>query len=920
MTKALSRNDIRARATQFAHDWHGETRERAEAQTFWNEFLEIFGVNRRQVAIFERRASRLSTGHEGSADLFWPGVLIAEHKSAGKDLAAAEDQAFDYLYDRKSISQNELPRFVITSDFAHIRIIELDKGDEAVVFDTLDLPKEIDRFLFIAGYDVRPHAVEAEANIKAAQLMGRLYEEISANGYEGHDASVLLTRILFLLFGDDTGMWNRDLFFFFLDERTSDDGSDLGPQLSLLFQTLNQPVDKRSAALDEALVPFPYVNGGLFADRIEIPVFNRAMREELLACCHFDWGRISPAVFGSLFQSIKSKEARRELGEHYTTEENILRVIEPLFLSDLRGELLTAQSDIKKLERLRDRLGTLQFFDPAMGCGNFVIVAYREIRRLEMQIMMRLRELTGQNQLSLDPTLGLRVSMENFGGIEIEEWPARIAETAMFLVDHQCNAELAAEFGQAPERLPIEISARFFCANALQFDWKQVFAPSDDVFIFGNPPFVGSTYLSDEQKEDQKTIWGGISGSGILDYVSNWYLVAAKYLGTSTARAAFVSTSSITQGQQPSILWGPRGLGQFGTGIVFAHRTFSWSSEAPGEASVHCVVIGIANRSIQKTKLLWKYRDIKQDGISQSVRNINAYLLDAPWVIVASRSRPLSPSVTEMVNGSKPTDGGFLSNLTPEEADEIRRVDPIASKYLRRIIGSQELIQGKERWCLWLVGAPPDDVATSPVLYERVDAVRSGRAMSKKPTTRHDAATPSVFQELRQPTSQFLAVPEVSSQTRKYVPIGFFPPTMVPTNKIQTIPNATSYDFGVLNSSVFNVWLSVVSGRLKSDFSISAEITYNNFPWPEANDKVRSKIASAAKTVLAARSQFSDSALAVLYSPVSMPPVLADAHRALDREVLNAYGLRSDATSERMLEELFKRYARLSGSEVLFEE
>ena len=320
--------------------------------------------------------------------------------------------------------------------------------------------------------------------------MGRLYEEISANGYEGHDASVLLTRILFLLFGDDTGMWNRDLFYFFLDERTNEDGSDLGPQLSLLFQTLNKSVEKRSPALDEALVPFPFVNGGLFADTIEIPVFNKAMREELLACCHFDWGRISPAVFGSLFQSIKSKEARRELGEHYTTEENILRVIEPLFLAELRRELVNSQSDIKKLERLREKLGKLQLFDPAMGCGNFVIVAYRELRRLELQIMMRLRELTGQNQLSLDPTLGLKVSMENFGGIEIEDWPARIAETAMFLVDHQCNSELAAEFGQAPERLPIEISARFFCDNALTLDWGQVFESSDNVFIFGNPPFV----------------------------------------------------------------------------------------------------------------------------------------------------------------------------------------------------------------------------------------------------------------------------------------------------------------------------------------------------------------------------------------------------------------------------------------------
>ncbi|MGA2877249.1 MAG: DNA methyltransferase, partial [Nitrososphaerales archaeon] len=615
MAKALSRNEIRARATKFAHDWHNETRERAEAQTFWNEFLEVFGVNRRQVALFERRASRLSTGREGSIDLFWPGVLIAEHKSAGKDLATAEEQAFDYLYDRKSIDQSDLPRFVITSDFAHIRIIELGKPEQAVVILTIDLPKEIDRFLFIAGYENRPHAVEAEANIKAAQLMGRLYEEISINGYEGHDASVMLTRLLFLLFGDDTGMWNRDLFYFFLQERTSEDGSDLGPQLSLLFQTLNQPVERRSAALDEALVPFPYVNGGLFEDRIDIPVFNRTMREELVSCCRFDWGRISPAVFGSLFQSIKSKEARRTLGEHYTTEENILRVIEPLFLSDLRAEFSVARSDVKRLRDLKKRLGELKFFDPAMGCGNFIIVAYRELRRLELQIMMRLRDLTSQNQLSLDPTLGLQVSMENFGGIEIEEWPARIAETAMFLVDHQCNAELAAEFGQAPERLPIEISARFVIDDALTYDWSKVFDPSDNVFIFGNPPFIGSTWLSHEQRKVQHGVWNGIRGSGTLDYVGNWYLLAAKFIGTSRARAAFVSTNSITQGEQPQTLWGNGGLGDFGTQIIFAHRTFSWSSEAPDQAAVHCVIIGIANNDIPSVKKLWDYPKIDGEGI-----------------------------------------------------------------------------------------------------------------------------------------------------------------------------------------------------------------------------------------------------------------------------------------------------------------
>lgn len=919
MSKALSRNEIRSRATKFAHDWHNETRERAEAQTFWNEFLEIFGVNRRQVAIFERRAKRLTTGRDGNVDLFWPGVLVAEHKSAGKDLAAAEDQAFDYLYNRESINQNQLPRFVITSDFAHIRIVELGNDAEAVTIDTLDLPKEIERFLFIAGYEIRPHAVEAEANIKAAQLMGRLYEEISVNGYEGHDASVLLTRLLFLLFGDDTGMWNRDLFYFFLDERTNEDGSDLGPQLSLLFQTLNQPVERRSAALDESLVPFPFVNGGLFTDRIDIPVFNQSMREELLACCHFDWGQISPAVFGSLFQSIKSKEARRELGEHYTIEENILRVIEPLFLSDLRSEFMSAQSDIKKLNRLRNRLGELRFFDPAMGCGNFVIVAYRELRRLELQIMKRLRDLTGHNQLSLDPTLGLKVSMEHFGGIEIEEWPARIAETAMFLVDHQCNSELAAEFGQAPERLPIEISAKFIIANALRYDWSKIFPAGNNVYVFGNPPFVGSTWLTEDQRQDQHDVWSNIRGSGTLDFVANWYLLAAKYIGKTRAQAAFVSTNSITQGEQPQTLWGPGGLTDYGSQITFAHRTFSWSSEAPGQAAVHCVIIGIANNDVPVTKRLWEYPDIKSDGILRNVRTINAYLLNAPLVIISSRRSPLVVGSSEMINGSKPTDGGFLSNINGADATHIRDTDAVAAKYLRRIVGSQELIHGIERWCLWLIDVEPSEIRISPNLERRVQSVKTMREESRDASTRRDASTPYLFQKIRQPSSQYLAIPRISSSSRRYVPLALVERDVICTDLIQTVPDATSYDFGMLSSSVFNNWISAVSGRLKSDYRISAEITYNNFPWPKVDDQIRRRIVNCADSVLEVRTQFPHSTLAALYSPTSMPVALVGAHRRLDQQVLKAFKLRSDATPERILEELFKRYAALSGSQLVFE-
>ena len=908
MSKSLSRNDIRDRAREFAIRWQEETSERAEAQTFWNEFFAIFGVDRRMVALFEKRVDRLASGADGYIDLFWPGVLIAEHKSAGKSLDDAEGQALNYLTDKK-LKKGELPRYVISSDFARIRISDLDGDKKAVIINTIDLPQEIDRFMFIAGYEVHSHGVEPETNIAAAQLMGRLYEEVATTGFDDHGASVLMTRILFLLFGDDTGMWSRDLFANFVEERTSDDGSDLGPQLSLLFQILDKKYADRTSNLDDALKDFPYVNGGLFKEHIDIPVFNRKMRDELLQASLFNWGKISPAVFGSLFQSIKSKEARRELGEHYTTEENIFRVIDPLILNELRSEFMLAQSEISKLKKLRVKLGTYKFFDPAMGCGNFLIVTYRELRRLELQIMKRLRELTHENQLSIDSTLGLQVSMSQFGGIEIEEWPKRIAETAFFLVDHQCNLELAAEFGQAPDRLPIETSARFFNKNALRFDWSEVFESDDNVRILSNPPFLGSNTTSKDQKEDQKTIWAGSQGSGALDYVTNWYMKAADYIGTTKGRAAFVSTNSITQGEQPYIIWGEKGLGQFSTRIVFAHRTFAWSSEAPGQAAVHCVIIGIANNPSEPSLHLWSYENIKSAGRDSTPKNINPYLVDAPWVVVGSISKPINDEIPRLKFGSMPNDGGHLSNLDDDEALLIRDTDPIASKYLRKLIGSQEMIRSMSRWCLWLVDADPSDIANSKILQTHVEQTRNLRENSKRESTKKLAMYPSLFGEIRQPKSEYLAVPRVSSENRQYVPFAFFGPEVIANDALLTLETSDRYFFSILTSSTFNIWLAAVSGRLKNDYRISTEVTFNNFPWPEPNKNLREQISESGKAILEDRARYEVSSLSDLYSRNGMPQNLQFLHQELDKLVLKAYGLKSDSDESTVLSELFDRYS-----------
>lgn len=910
-------NQIRADATQFAARWVDETDENAGAQAFWTEFLAIFGIDRKRVATFEARAQRTTTGGRGRIDLFWPGVLAVEHKSAGKDLDAAEQQCLDYL---DGMDDSQFPGWVITSDFARIRIRDLGGDNIPYEFPLTDLPKEIDRFGFIAGYSNRKLSKEREheVDIAAAKLMGSLYEQIADTGFNDHEVSVFLVRLLFLLFGDDTGLWERGLFLEFIETRTAADGSDLGPQLTALFQTLDKPVDQRSSSLDDLLARFPYVNGGLFADRFDIPSFNKPIRDTLVAACHIDWAAIIPAIFGSLFQAIKSKEDRRALGEHYTSERNILKVIRPLFLDDLREKYEKAYHDVRLLERLRSRIGEMTFLDPACGCGNFLVIAYREMRLLELDIIRRLRDLTGHDQLSLDPTLGLKVSPAQFYGIEFEEWPARIAEVAMFLVDHQMNLALAREFGQAPDRLPISTTATIVNANALTTPWDEVVPAMDmNTRIMGNPPFLGSLMLSPEQKADALHVWGDNKRLGTMDYVTNWFVLASRLSARYGCEVGFVSTNSITQGEQVAALWAE--LNKSLVSIPFAHQTFAWSNEAAGQAAVHVVIVGLTSRK-PKSARLFTYDDIKGQEAEREVVSINPYLIPGQMVVVGTRTTPLNEGQTQMRFGSMPRDGGHLSKISPQEADEIRRTDPVAARYLHRLIGAEELLNGKERWCLWLLDAEPTDLRTSPVLRERLAAVREMREGSKAASTRKFAATPGLFAQLAQPTTRYLAVPGVSSENRRIVPMAMFEPDVIASNALLTISDADLLTFGLLQSVAFNDWNRAVSGRLKSDTRISAEITYHNFPYPLEVEKHRPAIEAAAQAVLDAREAHPGATLADLYDPLATPKDLLDAHRALDRAVLTAYRLPADADSTQILSKLFDRYAALDSADSLFPE
>lgn len=898
---------MRARAVTFAARWKDETSERGQSQSFWTEFLDIYGVDRKRVAAFEQLAKRTSTGNYGFIDLYWPGVLIAEQKSAGKDLAEAEKQALDYLTD---IKQSDFPGLVITSDFGHIRILDLEaKNPQPVEIKTADLGKEYERFLFIAGYAKQTFEQEIEANVEASELMGQLYDAAEAAGYKDHEANVLLTRLLFLMFGDDTAMWARGLFYSFVHDRTSDDASDLGAQLAMLFQVLNTPEAERPKNLDQTLVDFPYVNGGLFSENLRIAAFTPDMRHALIKAMRFGWAAISPAVFGSLFQSVKSKELRRELGEHYTPEKTIMKVIGPLFLDDLKERLTGAKGSPQKLRNLRNELATYNFIDPACGCGNFLIVAYREMRRLELQILKQLRDLKEDNQLSLDPTLGLQVSVAQFAGIEIEEWPSKVAETAMFLVDHQMNLELAEEFGQTPDRLPIKQMLNVRVGNALTTDWRDVCPIGDNTLILGNPPFMGRfTRDKDTHTSELKSAFGDAKGSGNIDYVCAWFARAADYTGQTNARVAFISTNSIAQGEQPSVVWSY--LSQRGMSIDFAHTTFAWSSDAPKAAAVHVVVVGFSRRPRAGCRL-FLYATPKSDASEVSAKSINGYLTAGPSVLIASRRTPIEADVQPMSFGSMPNDGGFLL-LEPDEAAGIQATDPIAAKYLRKVIGARELIQGQERFCLWLVDAPASDIRASKEIARRAALVAEERSKSKRPATAALATTPTLFGENRQPSHQYLAVPSISSSSRRYIPMALFSTEVIATNALLTIDNADLFTFGVLHGRPFQVWNATVSGRMKSDFRISAEITYNNYPWPVREAAQRAAIGAAAQAVIDARTKHPDQTLADLYNPLGMPPDLLKAHEQLDRVVLVAYGLKPSATDAEVLSALFTRYEELT--------
>jgi hypothetical protein len=896
----LSWNEIKDRALKFSKEWADTSNEEADAKPFLDAFFDVFGISRKKIGTFEHKVKKLNDA-DGYIDLLWKGVILIEMKSKGKNLDKAFAQAKEYVH---GLKQHELPKYILVSDFFKFRLYDTEE-QKTHEFNLPDFINHVNLFGFISGYQKKVYKEQDPANIKAAELMGKLHDNLKEIGYTGHPLEVYLVRILFCLFSEDTTIFNKQQFQDYLEQRTNIDGSDLAAKLQELFQVLNTPKENRFKNLDEQLADFPYVSGKLFEENLPTASFDIKMRQALLNCCYIDWSKISPAIFGSMFQSVMNPKERRNLGAHYTSETNILKLIKPLFLDELWQEFESIKDNKNKLPDFHKKLSTLKFLDPACGCGNFLVITYRELRLLEFEV---LKALNKSGQTFLDVGQILWINVDQFNGIEYEEFPARIAEVAMWLIDHQMNMLVSSEFGQYFIRLPLKKSANIVYGNALQIDWENLVSKKELSYIIGNPPFIGKSNQNENQKKDLEIIFEGAQGSGVLDYVSGWYVKAAKLIQNTKIKVAFVSTNSITQGEQVGILWNLL-FNHYKIKILFAHRTFSWSNEAKGNAAVHVVIIGFGNFDTSN-KSIFEYENIKGEPHELKVKNINPYLLEGKDNFVLKRRTPLC-KVPEMIKGSMPNDGGYYL-FSKEEKEAFLHNEPNAKKYFRKFIGGYEFLNNIERWCLWLVDANPSEITKLPLIMERIEKVRKNRLASIRLTTKKDAATPMLFGEIRQTNSDYLALPEVSSENRNYIPVGYVSNRTIASNKIYMVPNASLFAFGILSSMMHNSWLKQISGRMKSDISYSTGIVYNNFPFPEKpTDKQIKAIELAAQKVLDARLEFPESSLSALYNTLTMPPALVKAHNELDKAVDFAYrpqAFTSEANRMVFLFELYEKY------------
>ena len=899
----ISWDEMQARAKKFKKKWSNfKGNEEALAQSFQREMLGVFGINDPlAVGAFEHKVN-LDDEHNGYIDYFYPSKIAIEMKSKGKDLNKAYEQLKNYVV---HLDGKDMPELLLVCDMEKFILYRRTTG-ERFNFLLKDFDKHLRKFSVIAGYETKhDYDNQIEVNIKAAEKMAMLHDELKAHGYEGHCLEIYLVRLLFCLFADDTGIFANNDFLNYV-ENSKEDGSDLDARLRSLFEVLDMSdkVREKRSLLSADLKAFRYINGGLFKEVLPMAEFNAKMRSMLIECSNFDWHKISPAIFGSMFQGVMDKKKRRELGAHYTSEENILKLIKPLFLDELYAEFERVKVDKVLLEKFHNKIANLKFLDPACGCGNFLIITYRELRRLELEVL-KMQVDSAYISLFDDISKLIKVNVNQFYGIEIEDFPSQIAKVGMWLMDHQMNLEVSNYFGLYYIRLPLVDSATIICDNALRIDWESVVPKSELNYILGNPPFVGASLMNKEQKAEAVAVFGKIKLSNSIDYVGAWYHKAANYMQGTKIKTAFVSTNSITQGEQVAALW-DKLLKVYHAQIIFGYRTFKWNNEAVGNAAVHCTIIGFCCSDFGGKKYIYDY-----DGVPNESKNINPYLIDAPNILIMSTSKPVS-DIPKMIYGNKPSDGGNLI-LTKEEAEKLIADDKGIACCIRRYVGAKDFLHNnEERYCLWLKDISPVVFRKNKEVMRRIDAVRKIREESTADATKEKSSVPHLFFFIAHPEDTYLLVPLHSSENRKYIPIGFMEPSIIASNACSIVPNATLYHFGVMTSDVHMIWMRTVAGRLEMRYRYSGGVVYNNFPWCNPTEAQRAKIEKTAKDILDARALYSDSSLADLYGALYLYPELQKAHQANDRAVMEAYGFWGKLNSEsECVAELMKMYQKL---------
>lgn len=837
-----------------------------------------------------------------------PGHVALKNKLYYQPVADNDDleSAFEQRIADSAVAKNKI-RFVLVTNF--VRFLAWDTlTKERLDIEFEELPRNYGFFLPLVGLEKAILNSENPADVKAAEKMGKLFDLIKerndlSKAEDIHALNVFLTRLLFCFFAEDTGIFEKGQFTSAVKSYTAEDGSDLDGFLTSLFTVMNSKLDSPSRqSLPIHITAFPYVNGGLFASDEPIPKLGLKGRRILLECSAMDWSAINPDIFGSMFQAVIDVEQRSRLGQHYTSYSNIMKVIQPLFLEPLRNELEKQRTNTNGLKRLLVRLGEIKVFDPACGSGNFLIVAYKELRLLEMDVIRALLQRDPQSFLMS------RIHLDQFYGIEIDDFACEIARLSLWLAEHQLNKQWEEHIGSAPPALPLRSSGKIWSGNSLQTDWHTICPKStdDEVYVIGNPPFLGTSRRSDGQRDDMQAVFSGFKSLGSLDFVACWFWKGAKYIQNSSAEIALVATNSLCQGEQVATLW--PSIFELGLSIHIAYPTFTWENNARDKAAVHVVIIGLSGQS----KIRQLYQQIEGRWHSKLVSNISPYLVEGNNIAVVPRSKPIIKNVPPLLFGNKPTEGGNLM-MNRVERDALLSKEPQAAPWIKRVLGADELLNGLERWCLWLVDITDTELQSMPYVYERVQKVAEMRRKSTKLSTQKKSNTPHLFDENRQPISgDYILIPHVSSERRTYIPIGLVDASIISTDGNFILPNGTLYEFSILTSLMHNDWMRLVAGRLESRYRYSTKVVYNTFPWPDVTDVQRKTLIALAKTVLLMRENYPENTLADLYDPLKMPIDLLEAHQALDKAVDRLYRDKPFKDSSERLSCLLERYEALT--------